>query len=303
VAILEGGILGDGRFVKNPSGAAFSFSNTKRDLIDWVATNLFRLVISNPEERYVQSHPVSQCNDCFRFQTATWKDLLTLAQEWYQNADQETMLRQPWRHYRKQIPKGFRLSPLSGLLWYLGDGSLVSKSTTGTSQVIRFATHDLPLSRLTDTLIPQLVQILHCEGNEVVTNRDKRVQGYPEYGFEIYVPSRYVPKWLQFIGPCPETVTSYRYKWDYRHDRVRKRWLKDEIDFLREYWGRVHHDMICTGLNVTYEQARTVARRRCGLRREYSGSGKPLRLVGVEQQFQSDLDLLKLNLSGPRRDI
>src|ERR1035437_4968591 len=36
-AIIEGGILGDGRLIKNPRGAAFSFSNNKRALIDWVS--------------------------------------------------------------------------------------------------------------------------------------------------------------------------------------------------------------------------------------------------------------------------
>lgn len=296
--IIEGGILGDGRLIKNPCGAAFSFSNTKRDLIDWVCNNLARLVISNPRERYVQSRPVIKSNDCFRFQTATWKDLLALEEQWYQDADQETMCRQPWRYRRKQIPKGFQLTPLSGLLWYLGDGSLVHKSKRETSQVIRFATHDLPLSRLIDIVIPQLVQILRCERNEVATHRDKRAQGYPEYGFEIYIPARYVPKWLQFIGPCPETITSYRYKWDYRHDRVRKRWLKAEIDLLREYWGHLPHDRICAGLNVTYEQARTVAQRRCGFQREYSGSGKPLHVSEVGERFQTDLDVLKRYLAG-----
>jgi len=48
--------------------------------------------------------------------------------------------------------------------------------------------------------------------------------------------TRYVPRWLQFIGPCPETIKSYQYKWAYHNDRVRKRWLRDEIDFLEKYW-------------------------------------------------------------------
>jgi hypothetical protein len=298
-AIIEGGILGDGRLIQNPRGAAFSFSNNKRDLIDWVGASLNRLVESNPRERYVQSRPVNHSNGTFRFQTATWKDLAIFESSWYECADEETMRRQPWRHYRKRIPEGFRLTPLSGLLWYLGDGYLVQKSTRETSQVIRFATHDLPLSGLVGTLIPQLVRILRCERNEIATHRDKRVQGYPEYGFEICIPARYVPRWLQFIGPCPESVTSYRYKWAYRDERVRKRWLKDELDFLQEYWGRLHHDKICAALNVSYEQARYAAQKRCGLHRAYSNSGKPLQIDGGEQRFRKDLHRFKSNLSRP----
>ncbi len=168
--------------------------------------------------------------------------------------------------------------------------------------MIKFATHDLPLSDLTETLIPQLVRILRCERTEIKTPRDKRVQGYPDYGYELYVPARYVPRWLQFIGPCPETITSYRYKWDYRNDRVRKNWLKDELDFLQKYWGRLPHDQICAGLDVTYEQARKAAQNRCGFQRAYSNSGQPLRIGGVGRRFKRDLHALKQNLPTFRLD-
>jgi len=187
-AVIEGGVLGDGRLIANPRGAAFSFSNNKRDIIDWVGAALNRLVTRNPTDRYVQSRPINQFNGCFRFQTATWKGLASLSDSWYRDADEETLRRQPWRYYRKRIPDAFRLTPVSGLLWYLGDGSLVRKSSRETSQVIRFATHDLPVSGLVGTLLPQLAQVLRCGPNEIAIRRDRRTQGYPEYGFEIYVP-------------------------------------------------------------------------------------------------------------------
>lgn len=192
---------------------------------------------------------------------------------------------------RKQVPDDFRLTALSALLWYLGDGSLVRKSTKQTSQVITFATHSFPLVGLTNTLKPQLVDILCCASNEVVIQGDRRVVGYPVCGHEIRIPSRYVPRWLQFIGPCP--VSSYRYKWDYREGE-RRLWLEDEIELLRKYWGRIPHVVICTGLGVSYEQARTVAQRQCGIHRGYSNSGKPLNpRPGAEQQFQRDLRTIK----------
>src|SRR5687768_3100450 len=51
-AIIEGGIMGDGRLIKNPRGAAFSFANNKKDLIDWIGIKLARLVVTSPGERY-----------------------------------------------------------------------------------------------------------------------------------------------------------------------------------------------------------------------------------------------------------
>ncbi len=77
IAVIEGGILGDGRLIKNPRGAAFSFSNNKRDLIDWVRIKLDRLVAGNPEARYLQSHPVnhfrSVCSGFRRRPGRTWQ--------------------------------------------------------------------------------------------------------------------------------------------------------------------------------------------------------------------------------------
>jgi len=298
-AVIEGGLLGDATLIKNPRGAAFELDNRKKDLIDWAAVKLDRLVARGPKGRYVQSSPVSHCKGNFRFRTATWQDLDVVWARWYQHADQETVRRQPSRHYRKQVPNDFRLTSLSGLLWYLGDGSLVHKSTGETSQVIRFATHDFPLESLEAVLKPQLVRILQCKSDEVVIRPDRRVKGYPLFGYEIYVPSRYVPRWLRFIGPCPEEVAAYQYKWDYR-GCVRRRWLADELESLRKYWGRIPHAAICTALGVTYEQARYAAQRTLGIHKGYSNSGKPLKpSTGATQQLRRDLRAIALRAEFP----
>jgi len=291
--LIEGGILGDGTLIKNPKGSAFEFDNKKADLVEWVAAQLDRLVVRDPNERYVQSRPIGHYKGMFRFRTATWKDLDTLWEGWYQSADSEIPCGQAAHHRSKQIPDGFKITPLSGLLWYLGDGSLVRKSTKEASQVVRLATHCFPLRGLRDTLKPQLVCILRCKSDEVVIHADQRVQGYPSSGYEIYIPARYVPRWLAFIGPCPEEVPSYQYKWDYRGG-VRRLWLSDELDLLRKYWGRIPHAEICTGLGVTYEQARYPAQRHCGIHKGYSNSGKPLMPSShANQQFQRDLRALR----------
>jgi len=281
-ALIEGGILGDATMIKNPRGAAFRFDNKMKDLVDWVALELDRLVARDSNQRYSQHRPVGKT----WFRTATWKgDLDDLWVRWYLRGDQETS--------SKQIPDGFRLTPLSGLLWYLGDGSIVRKSTKERSQVIRFATNGFALAGLTDILKPQLVDILGCKGNEITIPPDRRVRGYPMSGYAISVPARYVPRWLQFIGPCPEAVPSYRYKWDYRKT-VRRLWRKDELDLLGKYWGRIPHATICNGLGVTYEQARYPAQRYLGIHKAYSNSGKPLRPdPGADQRFQRDLRALK----------
>lgn len=293
-ALIEGGVLGDGRLARSPKGSAFLFSNNNKDLVVWVSERLRRLVVRG-KARYAQTSRLTfyKPGRSYRFQTATLGNLNELWRRWYQSAPKDTLRTQSWRHYRKTIPQDFRLSPLSGLLWYIGDGSLVKKSTKERSQVVRFATHDLPRSGLVRILRPQLAKILCSEAEEIRINRDRRSR-YKQYGYEIYLPSRYVPRWLRYIGKCP--VPSYRYKWCYKKG-VRKMWLKDELDLLMKYWGRVEHKQICRHLGVSYEQARYAAQKRCGIRRGYSESGKPLwPRVSLEKQLEREA--LKSRLRG-----
>lgn len=205
-AVIEGGLLGDATMIRNPRGAAFRFDNKMRDLADWIAVELDRLVVRDPNQRYSQSRPVGQCKGNTWFRTATWKgDLEDLWALWYQSGDH------PAR--QKQIPDDFRLTRLSGLLWYLGDGSIVRKTTNECSQVVSLATHSFALTGSTDILKPQLVDILRCKNDEIAIHPERRLKGYPLSGYEIRIPARYVPGWFHFIGQCPEAVPSYRYKW------------------------------------------------------------------------------------------
>jgi hypothetical protein len=249
------------------------FSNNHEELVRWVARQLPRLVVTNQNSRYTNANPIFQSGKHFIFRTSSSPDLNTLWERWYSPVDVQTRRTQPWRYHRKTIPSNFRLAPVSALIWYLGDGSLVRKTSADLSQPVRLATHDLPKTGITKILKPQISAILDAYMDDIVVTRDKRSR-YKEYGFEIYIPSRYVQRWLSFIGKCP--VASYRYKWDWK-PTLRKLWRKDELELLRKYWGRVEHERICDALNVTYEQARQAAKIHWGFKRSYSRSGVPLK--------------------------
>jgi hypothetical protein len=272
-AVIEGGVLGDGRLAKHPASTNFLFSNNHEDLVRWIARQLPRLVVTSRNYRYTNASPIFQSGSHFIFRTSSFQDLNTLWERWYAPVDDQTRRTQPWRYFRKAIPSNFRLTPLAALVWYLGDGSLVRKTSRDLSQTVRLATHDLPKPGITKVLIPQISTILDAKISDVVVNRDRRSR-YKEYGFEIYIPSRYVSRWLSYIGKCP--VSSYRYKWDWK-PTLRKMWRKDELELLRRYWGRVEHEKICTALNVTFEQARKAAKNHWGFARSYSRSGVPLK--------------------------
>jgi hypothetical protein len=140
------------------------------------------------------------------------------------------------------------------------------------------------------TLRPEISEVLGSDVSEIRINRDSRSR-YKEYGYEIYIPSRYVPRWLGYIGKCP--VPSYRYKWDYR-EGIRKLWLKDEIAVLCKYWGRIDHKKITEALGVSYEQAHSAAGRYCGLGRAYSNRHRPLKPEPkLEKQLSRDILRLK----------
>jgi hypothetical protein len=278
--VIEGGLLGDGSMVQHARGSAFRFANSHTDLVEWIAGELRALVNCDENHRYFQSRPFNEKQGMATFRTATWNNLNALHDRWY-GPDTGS-------GFRKRIPVDLVLTPLSALLWYLGDGSLTQDLNGKTSQVLTLATHAFAFKSLQRTLKPQLVEILSCRKHDIALEPDRRVRGYPRCGYQIRIPARYVPRWLRFIGSCP--VLSYSYKWNVR-PRIRRLWLENEIEFLRRCWGRIPHRLICDALSVSYEQARTVAQRRLGIHRGYSNSGKSVRGSGAMdfQQLLADL--------------
>jgi len=98
----------------------------------------------------------------------------------------------------KMIPRDTKLSPLSCLIWYLGDGGL--NKQTGN---ITLATNCFAREEIEEILLPQLSQFVAC-----IYKRNGEGQ------FAVRIPRRNVPMFLAHIGPCP--FNDYVHKWRHK---------------------------------------------------------------------------------------
>ncbi|GAI86654.1 unnamed protein product, partial [marine sediment metagenome] len=128
-------------------------------------------------------------------------ELKDLWRKWYRPATEEERKIQPWRKFIKIIPLDLELTPLTCLMWYIGDGCL---GQSGRSRKITLSTQGFAGQE-----VNQLSSKMKGLGIKTTTCKDKT----------IYVWARSVSDFLDYIGPCP--VKCYGYKWGLKKDGVR----------------------------------------------------------------------------------
>lgn len=108
-------------------------------------------------------------------------------------------LRQRWYPKGiKVIPTDVKMTPISVLIWYLGDGSLIEASR---SYYIKLCTNGFDKDNVECVLFPQLSRY-----------EPSFIQA-TEKQWWVYIPRRQIGEFLSFIGECP--VAEYAYKWKY----------------------------------------------------------------------------------------
>lgn len=122
---------------------------------------------------------------------------------------------------KKQVPEDVRITPISVLLWYLGDGSLVS---VGHSVHIRLSTDGF-----LENGVEILVRKMNDAGIDCHRNNDNR----------IYIEARGIPAFFKFIGECP--VECYKYKWDLPEWRFEAKRMKDVASELNVEYQRLSY--------------------------------------------------------------
>jgi len=100
----------------------------------------------------------------------------------------------------KIIPKDLILTPLTCLIWYIGDGCL---SNLKRSQEIILATNCFSKDEQEQILLPQLQKF------------EAKLRHYSGEQYRIIIPRRKIQNFLNYIGECP--FSDYQYKWDYKN--------------------------------------------------------------------------------------
>lgn len=215
---VDGFLLGDGSLFPNPRGDAS------------------RLQCGLQHEEfctYLMSHFSSYHSTTKQYKDAGMKsghrwqgsskfhpDLYAQHQRWYPNGG------------TKQPPEDVRITPLSVMMWYLGDGSLVQGKNT---VMIRLSTDGFTANK-----VEFLAQKLRDVGIACHRNNDNR----------IVVDAKGIPAFFDFIGR-KSPVECYDYKFDLPEWRFEAKRLKEVAEELGVSYNRISH-LVKTGVLGCY---------------------------------------------------
>lgn len=187
--IIYGALLGDGSLIKPREGenCLFSYISKSKQHIEFVCNDFIKYSIQNGiiYSSFFDKRTNSTYNH-YSFRTQANIAFTKLYGKWYSNGI-------------KIIPKDLVLTPLTCLIWYIGDGCL---SNLKRSQEIILATNCFLKEEQEQILLPQLqkfeAKLRHCSGEQ----------------YRIIIPRRKIQDFLNYIGDCP--FSDYQYKWDYK---------------------------------------------------------------------------------------
>lgn len=192
--VLYGALLGDGSLVVHKGGinAYFSYLSKSQQHVEYVV-NYFAPYLTQAK---------IYNSDCFDRRTN--KIYHRSSARTYSNEAFTNEYNKWYRSGVKIIPSDLKLTSLTCLIWYIGDGCISHSKNT---QYIKLATQCFSKEDQEEILIPQLQEF---EAHLVKADISK--DGEQQYF--IYIPRRKIKKFLDYIGPCP--FSDYQYKWDYK---------------------------------------------------------------------------------------
>lgn len=190
--VLYGALLGDGSLVKHKNGinAQFCYLSKSRQHVEYVS-NFFTEYWSGEgikdssykdvrtNKKYYHSVMRTYTNSCFTKEYYKW-----------------------YIDKVKHIPKDLKLTPLTCLIWYIGDGGICHNQR---SENIKLSTQCFLKEEQEAILLPQLKKF---EASLMKADIDSK--GRQQYF--IYIPHRKEKEFLNYIGKCP--FSDYKYKWN-----------------------------------------------------------------------------------------
>jgi hypothetical protein len=192
--VLYGALLGDGSLIthKNATNAYFSYLSKSKQHVEYVTSFLSPYITQagiytgnyydkRTNQTYYHSVAKTYVNEAFTCEK----------QHWYPCG-------------KKIIPNDLILTPLTCLIWYIGDGCIAHSKNT---QYIKLATQCFSKEDQEKILLPQLIEF---EAHLIKADTSKN----GEQQYFIYIPRRKIKKFLEYIGPCP--FSDYQYKWGYQ---------------------------------------------------------------------------------------
>ena len=224
--VLYGALLGDGSLVKHKNGinAQFCYLSKSRQHVEYVA-EFFKdywsgegiknssYIDNRTNKEYYRSIVKTYTNSCFTEEYY----------KWYINGE-------------KHIPNDLKLTSLTCLIWYIGDGGICHGNRT---ENIKLSTNCFLKEELENILIPQLKNF-----EATLMKSGEYKNGEPQY--IIYIPHRKEKEFLKYIGECP--FEDYSYKWEVKEyinkPPVMREYTKLDKEFCELYLnGKTYYEI------------------------------------------------------------
>lgn len=189
--VLNGALLGDGSLFlhKNGINAQFCYGSKSQQHVEYVE-HFFNDYISGEGIKYYTYFDNRTKKEYSRYSFRTYTNIYFTEQynKWYVNK-------------KKIIPQDLILTPLTCLIWYIGDGGICHN---GRTEYIKLSTQCFSKEDQINILLPQLAAF-----EPSLQKADLDSNGEQQYF--IYIPHRQEKNFLSFIGNCP--FSDYQYKW------------------------------------------------------------------------------------------
>jgi len=198
--IIDGCLLGDGCISKK----TFNYTSTSYKHVKCVYDKIFKFGFINKIHKYKNNRNKIKLRDgIINIKPASYVYTYSITnkiifppirEKWYKNGT-------------KIVPRDIKLTKITCLLWYLGDGTL-SISNNGKNLILTLCTNGFDLKDH-KILRKKITNDLRLTAQISKTGRIK-YNGEVEYVLKLYSVNAY--NFLKYIGRCP--VSDYKHKWD-----------------------------------------------------------------------------------------
>ena len=207
---VDGYLLGDGYInFRKPTfvSSRFRIDSTEKD---WVIYGMSGLKGYSPREPKLYDNTTERRpNPIWMAQTLMHPDINSQAVRWYSGPNQT-----------KKIPTDVRITPISTMLWYLGDGSF-HYEPNGNMSLLRLATCAFDKKDLNEIVIPKLKSHnIECDAdnskNDIYIHAESIKDFFNFIGWKspiaCYDHKFAIPEWLKLIR-LSEIVKNDQEKW------------------------------------------------------------------------------------------
>lgn len=195
IGILNGLLLGDGSLYVAKWSSNYYHGSKFRDSLVWLSGELNRYGIKQSGTIYMQRQK-KYSGVAFYYNSRYYVELKSIHFKWYRPATEEE--RKKGRKYIKILPGDLKLTPLTCLHWFIGDGYL-GKSGKYTNYIT------LCTQGFTEEEVYLLVSLLKSLSFKATKHKDKTIR----------ISTKSTKDFFEYIGPCPREIKGclgYRWK-------------------------------------------------------------------------------------------